>query len=161
MCTSLWEAVAMSDGRDAALVRREWEQQQAALIADSHRRHEAELRRRDEVEQRAHGLRDDLGKRLAALMENMEPYVDGTMGEVTASMASVYVRAAHELAGLYELTRAARPLTARLPVPEPEAVKGEAEATAERMAAMVAAREAGLRQLEAVRLKMLPPGSAP
>jgi hypothetical protein len=150
----------MSDGGDAVEVRREWERQQAALIADSHRRHEAELRRRDEVEQRAHGLRDELGQRLAALMENMEPYVDGTMGEVTASMASVYVRVAHELAGLYELTRAPRKLTPRLPVPEPEAVKDEATVTAERAAAMAAAREAGLRQLEAVRVKMLPPGSA-
>lgn len=150
----------MSDGRDAAVVRREWEQQQAALIAESHRRHEAELRRRDEVEQRAHGLRDELGQRLAALMENMEPYVDGTMGEVTASMASVYVRAAHELGALYGLTRSPRALTARLPVPEPEAVKDEAAVTAERVAAMAAAREAGLRQLEAVRVKMLPPGSA-
>lgn len=148
----------MSDDRDAVAVRREWERQQAELIADSHRRHEAELRRRDEVEQRAHGLRDELGQRLAALMENMEPYVDGTMGEVTASMASVYVRAAHELAGLYGLTRTPRQLTPRLPVPEPVAVKGEEVVAAERVAAMVAAREAGLRQLAAVRLKMLPPG---
>lgn len=150
----------MSSAKDAALVRREWELQQAALVDDSHRRHEAELRRRDEVEQRAHGLRDELGQRLAALMENMEPYVDGTMGEVTASMASVYVRAAHELAGLYELTRVRRPLTPRLPVPEPEAVPDEVAVAAERVAAMREAREAGLRQLEAVRVKMLPPGSA-
>lgn len=150
----------MSDEHDAALIRREWERQQAALVADSHRRHEAELRRRDEVEQRAHLLREELGQRLAALMENMEPYVDGTMGEVTASMASVYVRAAHELAGLYELTRAARKLTPRLPVPEPEPVKDAEAVSAERVAAMAAAREAGLRQLEAVRVKMLPPGSA-
>lgn len=150
----------MSNEHDAVAVRREWEQQQAALIADSHRRHEAELRRRDEVEQRAHGLRAELGQRLAALMENMEPYVDGTMGEVTASMASVYVRAAHELGALYGLTRTPRQLTPRLPVPEPVAVKDEAVVSAERVAAMVVAREAGLRQLEAVRLKMLPPGSA-
>lgn len=150
----------MSSEKDAALVRREWERQQAAFVEDSHRRHEAELRRRDEVEQRAHGLRDELGQRLAALMENMEPYVDGTMGEVTASMASVYVRAAHELGALYGLTRTPRQLTPRLPVPEPEAVEDEAAVSAERVAAMVAAREAGLRQLEAVRLKMLPPGSA-
>lgn len=142
---------------DAVAIRREWERQQAALVADSHRRHEAELRRRDEVEAKAHGLREELGGRLAALMENLEPYVDGTLGDVTASMVSVYVKAAHELAALYGLTRPGRQLTARLPVPEPEAVKDAAVVEVERVAAMVEARAAGLRQLEAVREKMLPP----
>lgn len=142
---------------DAVAIRREWERQRQLEVADSHRRHEAELRRRDEVEAKAHGLREELGGRLAALMENLEPYVDGTLGDVTASMVSVYVKAAHELAALYGLTRPGRQLTARLPVPEPEPVKDAAVVEAERVAAMVEARAAGLRQLEAVKEKMLPP----
>ena len=160
MCTSSWDDVAMSDGQAAAVLRREWELQQAAEIAESRERHAAELRRRDEVEAKAHALRDELGQRLAALMESLEPYVDGTMGEVSASMASVYVKTAHELAGLYELTRPRRALTPRLPLPEPDPVPDEGVVEAGRVAAMVEARAAGLRQLEAVRERMLPSGGA-
>lgn len=145
---------------DAVAIRREWERQQAAEIAESRQRHEAELRRRDEVEAKGHGLRDELGQRLAALMENLEPYVDGTMGDVSASMVSVYVKAAHELAALYGLTRPGRALTPRLPLPEPEPVVDEVVVAAERAAAMVEARAAGLRQLEAVKERMLPPSAS-
>jgi hypothetical protein len=146
----------MSSDKDAVALRQEWEQLQAAAIEDSHRRNQLELQRRDDVEAKATQLRDELGVKLVALMENLESYVDGTQGEVTAAMVSVYVKAAHELAMLYGLTRGPRPLTLPLPVPEPAAVLGHEEEQSRRVAAVEAARAAGLAQLEAVRLKMRP-----
>lgn len=150
----VWGAAAVSEPQDAVALRREWEQWRAEQIADSHRRRAAELQRQDTVDAKADVLRDELGSRLAKLMEDLEPYVDGTMGEVTVGMVNVYVKAAHELAGLYNLTRAPRKLTVALPLPEPAQVEDEATATAARVAAVTAARAEGLRQLEAVKEKM-------
>lgn len=144
----------MSEPRDAVALRREWEQWKAEQIADSHRRHQVDVARLDAVEAKAEVLRDELGSRLAKLMEDLEPYVDGTMGEVTVGMVNVYVKAAHELAGLYNLTRAPRKPTVALPLPEPAAVPDEVEAAAARVAAVTAARAEGLKQLEAVKAKM-------
>lgn len=144
----------MSD-TDAVALRQEWEAEQAALIAESRQRWRQELARRDRLEQKADQLRDELGSKLISLMENLEGYVDGTMGDVSAAMVAVYVKAGHELAMLYNLTRAARPLTVPLPLPEPEPVV-DADAESVRQAAAVqAARAAGLAQLEAVKVKML------
>lgn len=144
----------MSEQRDAVALRREWERLQALEVAESHRRRAVDLSRQDAVEAKGEVLRDELGSRLAKLMEDLEPYVDGTMGEVTVGMANVYLKAAHELAGLYNLTRAARKVTVALPLPEPEPVADEEAVVAQRVAAVAAARAEGLRQLEAVRLKM-------
>lgn len=141
---------------DAVALRREWEQQQEADIAESRRRYRNELQRRDELEAKATQLRDELGTKLVTLMENLESYVDGTQGDVTAAMVSVYVKAAHELAMLYQLTRAPRPLTVPLPEPEPEAVLSREEEQTRQRAAVEAARAAGLAQLLAVKEKMLP-----
>ena len=141
---------------DAVALRQEWEQQQAADIAESRRRYRDELKRRDELEAKATQLRDELGTKLVTLMENLESYVDGTQGDVTAAMVSVYVKAAHELAMLYQLTRAPRPLTLPLPLPEPEAVLSREEEQTRQRAAVEAARAAGLAQLLAVKEKMLP-----
>lgn len=140
---------------DAIDLRREWERIQAAEIAESRARRAAELQRLDAVEAKGEVLREELGARLAKLMEDLEPYVDGTMGEVTVGIVSVYLKAAHELAGLYNLTRAPRKLTVALPLPEPEPVPDEVTAEAVRVAAVTAARAEGLKQLEAVRAKML------
>lgn len=144
----------MNDNNDAVAIRQEWEQLQAEEIADSRKRRATDLARLDAIEAKADVLRDELGARLAKLMEDLEPYVDGTMGEVTVGLVGMYVKAAHELAGLYGLTRAPRAVTVALPLPEPEAVVDEATATAARVAAVAAARAEGLRQLEAVKLKM-------
>jgi hypothetical protein len=144
----------MSD-EDAVALRREWEQQQADDIAESRRRYHAEMARRDRLEEAGEQLRGELGTKLVALMESLESYVDGTQGDVTAAMVSVYVKAAHELAMLYNLTRAARPVSLPLPLPEPDAVLDAASEGRQRAAAVEAARAAGLAQLEAVKEKML------
>lgn len=146
----------MNERHDAVALRREWEQLQASEIADSRQRRATDLARQDAVEGKAEVLRDELGSRLVKLMEDLEPYVDGTMGEVTVGMANVYVKVAHELAGLYNLTRAPRKPTVALPLPEPEPVTDEATVEVVRVAAVTAARAEGLRQLEAVREKMRP-----
>jgi len=144
----------MKEELDAVALRREWEQQQVADIADSRRRWLAEMARRDRLEEAAEQLRGELGSKLVALMESLESYVDGTQGDVTAAMVSVYVKAAHELAMLYGLTRTPRPVTAPLPLPEPEPVVDAEGESRVRAAAVEAARAAGLAQLEAVRAKM-------
>lgn len=144
----------MSDQPDAVALRREWEQQQATEIAESRRRWLAEMARRDRLEEAAEQLRGELGSKLVALMESLESYVDGTQGEVSAAMVSVYVKAAHELAMLYGLTRTPRPVTAPLPLPEPEVVVDAVSASVQRAAAVEAARAAGLAQLEAVKERM-------
>lgn len=144
----------MGEDTDAVAVRREWEQQQASDIAESRRRWLAEMARRDRLEEAAEQLRVELGSKLVTLMESIESYIDGTQGEVTAAMVSVYVKAAHELAALYGLTRAPRPLTVPLPVPEPEAVADAVSESQQRAAAVEAARAAGLAQLEAVKERM-------
>jgi len=144
----------MDNSMDAVALRREWEQQQLDDIAESRQRHRAELARRDRLEDAAERLRTELGSKLVALMESLESYVDGTQGEVTAAMVSVYVKAAHELAMLYSLTRAARPVSLPLPLPEPEPVVDAESESVQRAAAVEAARAAGLAQLEAVKERM-------
>lgn len=139
---------------DAVALRREWEAQQAADIAESQRRFRDDVARRDKLEAEADQLRSELGTKLVTLMESLESYVDGTQGEVTAAMVSVYVKAAHELAMLYGLTRSPRPVSSPLPLPEPEAVLGHEEELSRRAAAVEAARAAGLAQLQAVKEKM-------
>src|SRR5687767_777900 len=144
----------MGEELDAVALRREWEQQQAAEIADSRRRWLAEMERRDRLEEAADQLRGELGTKLVTLLESLDSYVDGTQGEVTAAMVSVYVKAVHELAMLYGLTRSPRPLTVPLPLPEPEPVADAEGESRVRAAAVEAARAAGLAQLEAVKAKM-------
>jgi hypothetical protein len=139
---------------DAVALRREWEAQQLAAVIESRQRYRADLKRRDELEAKADQLRGELGSRLIKLMEDLDPYVDGTMGEITAAMAGVYLKAARELASLYELTRAQRPVVSPLPLPEPPPVADPGDEVERRRVAVEAARAEGLRQLAVVREKM-------
>jgi len=146
---------AMSIDDKAVVARLEWERYQAAIVSDSHERYLRDLARRDRLEARADQLREELGVRLAKLMEDLEPYVDGTMGEVTAAMAGVYLKAAHELAGLHGLTRTGRAVTVPLPLPEPPVVPDVLEAERVRAVGVAESRDAARRQLVEVRRRML------
>lgn len=138
--------------KDPAALRQEWEALQREAVEDSRRRYQKELAQRDAVEEAGEVIRLGLTKKLSELLEVMGPYVDGTMGEPTAGMLSVYVKAVHELAGLYGLTRVARKLTQPLPVPEPPVVEvAGPEVEVRRLEGL---REAGRLQLEDMRAKM-------
>jgi len=156
----LWKVlIAMSNETDvhivqAAAVRREWERQQAEEVAESRARYRAEVVSRDVVEAAAVEVRVELTRRLGGLLDSLEPYVDGTMGEVTVGLASVYVKACDELGKLYGLTRPPRKLTAPLPLPEPPLVVDPSLEVEQRAAAAAVLRAEGLRQLEARRRKL-------
>lgn len=137
---------------DALALRQQWEAQQLADIAESRRRHEQDMRRQDALEAAGDKLRGELATKLVGLLEALDPYVDGTMGDVSAAMASVYVKAAHELAGLYGLTRQGRRPVEGLPLPEPPVP--EVVGHEEQRAAVELLRAAGLGQLAAVRDRM-------
>lgn len=147
----------MSDEAAVAL-RREWEQWRAARDSELDARHRAEMDARDRFEAAGTETRIKLTEELGELLESLRPYVDGTMGEVTAAMASVYVKAAHEIAVLWSLTRAPRPPVAAVVLPEPPAVEDPSAVEARRVEAVASAREEILSQLVAVKAKMLTAG---
>lgn len=133
----------------AVAKRREWEGLRDALIEESRRRHSADITARDELESQAKAVRLEVTGRLGRLLETLEPYVDGTMGEVTVGLAAVYVKALHELAALYRVAGPQRPLTARLAVPEPPEVVDPVAQEAVMVEAAVGRREEVLRKLAA------------
>lgn len=148
----------MSEEADRAALelRREWEQWRDARDRELEQRYRAEISERDRVEAAATELRVKLTEDLGELLEALKPYVDGTMGEVTAAMSSVYVKAAHEMASWWGLTRAPRPVTAAPVRPEPPLVEDPELVEERRVAAVSAARDEILGQLDAVRRRMLP-----
>lgn len=146
------ETTHMTQHDDAVALRLEWEAAQHAAIEDSRRRRHTELQQRDAMEAAAMEIRLQLTGRLSGLLESLEPYVDGTMGEPTAGIIAVYLKAVRELGGLYGLTRSPRPLTAALPLPEPAAVDVRGEE--EQRAAVEVLRADGLKQLETARVRL-------
>ena len=149
------DAVAGND--NAIELRRIWETEVQRRELEAVARREADLRRRDRLEAEGDRLREELGSRLAKLMEDMEPYVDGTMGEPAASMVAAYTRVAQLLGGLYGLLRPPRVVTPLPVLPEPPPVPEE-PGEEERRVALEEARAAGLEQLASVRRRMLEAG---
>ena len=145
---------AMSD-EDAARIRLQWEAEQLRLQEEQRQRHSDELAQRDAFERIGWATREHLTQKLAALIESLDPYVDGTMGEVTAGMVSVYVKTVHELGALYGLQKPLRPVTPLPVTPEPPAVLGHEEEQARQRVAVEAAVAAGKRQLADVKRRML------
>lgn len=143
---------------DAVALRREWEAHQAALIAEQQRRHDADMKRLDTFEAVSWEMRIKLTEKLSALLDSLEPYVDGTMGEVTAGMASVYVKAVHEMATLYQATKPLRPVVPAPVLPEPAVVESEEEKQRATRAAVAALRAQARDQLSAVKAKMIEAG---
>src|SRR5262245_3221930 len=92
--------VATGDG-DTAAKREAWEREQARRLLDAQRRGQRDLEARDRYEEQQRRVREAVAARLMTLLESLEPYVDGTMGEIPAGLAAVYVRAAGQLAALY------------------------------------------------------------
>lgn len=141
---------------DELELRREWEAWKQRHDADQQQRHDAELQQRDAYEAIAWEARGDISNKLREFIEAVEPYATGAAGEITVGIAATYVKALHELASLWGLTRQLRPVTAA-PVPqEPAAVAVKSEA--EQRAAVEVLRAAGFAQLAKVRRRMLPAG---
>lgn len=139
----------------AVALRREWEAWKAQQDASQEAQHRADVAERARFEAAAVEMRLKLTGELAELLESMKPYVDGTMGEVTAAMVSVYVKTAHEMASWWGLTRAGRPVT---PLPlrvEPPMVEDPSAVEARRVEAVAVARDEILVQLAGVRAKMI------
>jgi len=135
--------------------REEWEREQLRRLLDAQRRATLDLEARDRYEEQQRRVREAVAARLMTLLESLEPYVDGTMGEVPAGLAAVYVRAAGQLAALYGAAVRPRPAAA-LPVwPEPAEETGGEERARE---AAAVARAAVAEQLERVRERLALPG---
>ena len=142
----------------AVALRREWEAWKQQRDAELQRRHEEDVRQRDAYEAISWEARGEVSNRLREFIEALEPEATGASGEITVGIASVYLKALHELADLWGVRRPLRPVTP-LPVPaEPEAVAVKTEA--ERLAAVEVLRRRGIEQLVAVRKKMLPAGGS-
>lgn len=144
---------------DAVRLRQEWEAWWRQRELEQEQRHAAELRQRDAYEAAGWQTRMLLTEKLSGLLDTLDPYVDGTMGEVTAAMASVYAKTAHELAALYGLHRPLREPTPAVMKAEPPVAVDPAVEEARRVEATVAAKEAVLGQLAAVAQRMLPAAS--
>jgi hypothetical protein len=151
-------AVGDEEKLAALALRREWEAWRDARERELEARYRADVAARDALEAAAVEVRLRLTEKLGGLLEALEPYVDGTMGEVTAAMASVYVKAVHETASLYPVART-RPVGVAPMRVEPPVVEDPLLVEERRVAAVAAAREEILVSLAAVRGRMLP--SAP
>lgn len=143
-------------GDDAVRLRQEWEAWQRQRELEQEQRHAAETRQRDAYEAAAWQTRLLLTEKLSTLLDTLEPYVDGTMGEVTAAMSSVYAKAAHELAALYGLHRPLREPTPAVMKAEPPVAVDPVVEAARRVEATAAAKDEVLAQLEVVQRRMLP-----
>lgn len=149
----------VTGGGDQAAARAAWESEQLRRLLDAQRRHEADLAARDGYEEQQQRVREACAARYMGLIEWLEPYVDGTMGEATAGMAAVYGRAIQSLAALYGLGRPPRQVTAAPSWPEPPKPDESSDRVAV-AAATVAVRAAVTEQLGAVKRKMLAAGAA-
>lgn len=145
----------MTSQDEAAALRREWEEELQRRATDAQRRHLADLGQRDAYEGIGWEARGFLSEKLRALIESLEPEVDGTNGDRNASLVAVYVKAVHELGALYGLQKPPRPVTPLPVLPEPVAVPSMDEERRALRVAVEAAAAAGRQQLAEVRRKMI------
>lgn len=78
-----------------------WEREMLRRFVAQWRQHEADVEARRVFEEEAAAVRREGAARLANLISWLEPYVDGTMGEVSAAMAAAYARAVMGMGALY------------------------------------------------------------
>lgn len=140
---------------EAAALRREWEEELQRRATDAQRRHLADLGQRDAYEGIAWKTRGFLSEKLVTLIEALEPYTDGTQGEVNASLVAVYTKALHELGALYSLQKPLRAVTPPPVLPEPVAVVSLDEGQRQLRVAVEAAVAAARDQLGEVKRKMI------
>lgn len=148
----------MTSKEEAVALRQAWEAELQRRATDAQHRHLADLERRDAYEGIGWEARGFLSEKLRALIESLEPEVDGTNGERNASLVAVYVKALHELGALYGLQKPPRAVTAAPVLPEPEAVAGQEEEERQLRVAVEAAAAAGRAQLAEVKRKMIEAG---
>lgn len=140
---------------DAALVRARWEQQQQAARDELEARYRHEREQLDTFDRVSWEVRLKATEKLSGLLDALDPYVDGTMGDVTAGMADVYVKAVKALASLYAVQRPPRVPVSPPPEPEPPVVEATEDAEVAKRAALEELRAEGMRQLRATRERML------
>lgn len=141
---------------EAAVARIRWEQQQRAARDELEARYRHEREQLDTFDRVSWEVRLKATEKLSGLLDALDPYVDGTMGDVTAGMADVYVKAVKALASLYAVQRPPRVPVSPPPEPEPPVVAVDDAAAEEvKRLALEELRAEGMRQLAAVRQRML------
>lgn len=141
---------------DAALVRLRWEQQQQAARDELEARYRTEREQLDTFDRVSWEVRLKATEKLSGLLDALDPYVDGTMGDVSSGMADVYVKAVKALASLYAVGRPPRVPVLPPPLPEPPVVSvDDAAAEVAKRAALEELRAEGMRQLASVRTRLL------
>lgn len=140
---------------DAALVRIRWEQQQQAARDELEARYRREREQLDTFDRVSWEVRLKATEKLSSLLDALDPYVDGTMGDVSSGMADVYVKAVKALASLYAVQRPPRVPVVPPPLPEPPVVESAQDTEAVKRLAVEELRAEGMRQLRATRERML------
>lgn len=147
---------AMKDELEqAAAARARWEQRQEAQRLEAEDRYRREREMLDTFDRVSWEVRLKATEKLSQLIDALDPYVDGTMGDVTAGMADVYVKAVKGLAAMYAVQKPPRTPAAPPPEPEPPVVADTAAVEAKKREAVELLRAEGLRQLASVRERLL------
>lgn len=144
----------VTGGSDPAAVWAAYSREQARRLIDQQLRHLRDLEAQQSADEKRELVRDEVGKKLVQALEWLEPYVDGTMGEVTVGLAAVYFRGLQQLASVYGVGNRPRKPEAAPVLPVPEAVLSADAENEQRAVATAAAREAVSQQLAVVRLKL-------
>lgn len=120
---------ATGNGIDVHIARARWEEMRDSDVLTARQRLEDAAVRGERLSVEGVAVRGEVTKRLVVLLDALEPYVDGTMGEVTASLAAVYVSAVKALGNVYGLggPRQLRVVVPPLPVAPPEVVVSSEE----------------------------------
>lgn len=141
-------------GPDAAAAYEAYTREQARRLVDQQLRHLRETAALSAADEKRELVRDEVGRKMLQALEWLEPYVDGSMGEVTAGLAAVYMRGLKDLASLYGAQHRPRLPVAAPPLPVVEPVAAAEEVRRQVEASSAAARDAVRGQLEAVRSKL-------
>lgn len=144
----------VTGGGDPAAVYAAYTREQARRLIDAQLRHLRDLETQQRDDEKRELVRDEVGKKLVQALEWLEPYVDGTMGEVTVGLAAVYFRGLQQLASVYQVTQRPRKPELAPVLPVPDAVVGGEELAVQRAVATAAARETVSQQLAVVREKL-------
>ena len=147
--------IVLDPAAEPATRRKAYEAEMARRLLDDQKRHLADLAASDSFEQERDQVRRECAARYASLITHLEPYVDGTMGEVTAGLAAVYVAAVRQLGALYQSPGRRLPVASRPVLPEPAAVLSDEESAAAVAVAVEEKRVAVREQLLVARGKAL------
>lgn len=132
-------------------LRAEWEAWRAARDVELEGRYRTQRDRADAFEAISWEARGEVSGKLREFLEAVEPYATGAAGEITVGLASVYVKALHDLAALWR-GFTPPPVAGAPERPEPDVAP--LRSREEERAAVEVLRRAGFDQLLAVRERM-------